>query len=183
MSDVRLKSETLAEIEQEALQVEAELLNAGGELTPFLEEMVDSVESKLASKADSYSAVMQRLYSSSDYLKAKALRYEKAAKALVAYADQMNDRIRETMLRMKRTEIQGNDSIFQLRKIAPAVVVEDETLLPGKYFITKTAVAVSKTLIADDIKEGLEVPGAKLEERFALHTTLQTRKNKLERIK
>ena len=79
MSDVRLKSETLAEIEQEALQVEAELLNAGGELTPFLEEMVDSVESKLASKADSYSAVMQRLYSSSDYLKAKALRYEKAA--------------------------------------------------------------------------------------------------------
>lgn len=46
-----------------------------------------------------------------------------------------------------------------------AVAIEDERAIPGAYKHTETIERIDKRDIMDDLKKGIEVPGAQLEER------------------
>lgn len=50
-----------------------------------------------------------------------------------------------------------------IRRNAPGVVVHDENLLPEEFKIQKVTVAADKKSIAEVLKRGIEVPGARLE--------------------
>ena len=66
------------------------------------------------------------------------------------------------MKAMNLLAIKDNQISLNVRKNPGRVVIENETLLPDNYKETQTTTLIRKSLIADAIKAGNNVPGAAL---------------------
>ena len=75
-------------------------------------------------------------------------------------------------------DLEGNNFIFKLQKTKQKVVIDDETKLHDLYLRTKVIHEPDKTKIYDDLKSGVAIDGARLEENFSLKKTLNTKKIK-----
>lgn len=60
-------------------------------------------------------------------------------------------------------KIKGPEFNLTLRKALPKVCVTDNKLIPAKYYSVKMEETIDKQKLKDDLKEGVEIPGAMLE--------------------
>lgn len=158
---------TLPEIVARANLLEQALVEAGGELSPEIESMLEEVGKDLAAKTDSYAFFMERLDVQAEHWKAKADAFAKVSKSCKNLKERLNDRIKEAMRELGTEEIVGSDMRFKLSKMAPKLVIE-EALLPKEYLMAVTEYVPDKERIKEDLANKCEVTGAKMEEVFAL---------------
>lgn len=74
----------------------------------------------------------------------------------------LQDYLKANMLRCEISEISCPYFQVKIRKSPQAVNIHAEALLPQKYIKEKVEYRPDKTLIKNDLKSGVEVPGAEL---------------------
>jgi hypothetical protein len=145
----------------------AELGEAGGELSPKIEAMLDDVGKDLAQKTDSYVMVMDKLEAESEFWKAKADAFTKVARGCANVVQQMKDRIKMAIVLTGEDEVRGGDFRFKLSPSQPRLTI-DERELPEEWLMVVTTKVPDKERIRMALDAGEEIPGAALEQTKTL---------------
>ena len=156
------ETQSLVVLAQKSAAIETLLIESGGELTPELEEALTVKEEQLPAKIDGYALFMERMEMVAEHYSERARFYEKFAKSAIAVADRLETNIKFAMETMGTTEILGNDVRFKIQNTAPSVVTENEFEIPDEYKSSKQVVTIDKKKIAEVLKAGGTVPGARL---------------------
>jgi D-ribose pyranose/furanose isomerase RbsD len=164
---MEVQKTTLHEIVSKVSDITAQIVEANGEISPDVENQLIEIDLSLARKIDSYSVVMERLESEADYWDKKAKMMKAIADSHYKLREKLRERIKEAMIAMEKTEIRGSDVRFKLCKTQPRLVV-NEGELPLNY--KRVVLEIDKEKIKADLKNQVEVPGASLQESFALRT-------------
>jgi hypothetical protein len=165
--DKKNQTVSLPELIYHSTMIEREIAENGGELTPSLEEALNTVDIAVAGKVDGYDFIINRGLSAAEYYQSQADTYARLAKAQKSFCDRLKEKLKTTMIETKTGEIKGNRVRYKLVKRAPKLVF-DSTALPEAYMTQVTTVVPNKELITALLKDGMTVPGAHLEEVHAL---------------
>jgi hypothetical protein len=76
--------------------------------------------------------------------------------------------VKQYMIEEGLVEVEGVNFKMILSKTNPKLIIEDEALIPKDYKQETIVTTVRKDALKDDLKVGAEIPGAKLEQSYAL---------------
>lgn len=167
-------SKSLVALAEQAAALETALVESGGELTPELEAMLAELDVKLPEKVDNYSMILDRMSMLSDFYIERAERLLKMSKAATLLKERLKDNIKIAMEKLGETEIQGVETKFKLVQSNPSVVIENEELIDAAYKVQEIKIKVEKKRIAEDLKLGVDVRGARLERTTSLREYANT---------
>lgn len=165
-----MENKSLMSIVEQTADLETLLIESGGELTPEIEALLAVNEKELASKADGYAMVIERMEDIAQFYKRKAEALNKLAKAAEGVATGCKERIKFAMQTLNTNEIAGNDIRFKLQPTNPSCLIENEDEVDPLYKKAVTEIKIDKKKIAEDLKLGVPVKGAKLIENLSLRT-------------
>ncbi len=156
-------------ISQKAIRLTNDLELLDGEVTSEIE--VQMLE--LSKSADDAGLFLDR----SEYLIKYFKNFRDQISAKIKTLENSVDFIESELKRSVVTlgELSGDSFVFKLQKTKPKVIV-DESVLSDIYLRTKVTHEPDKTKIYDDLKAGIPVDGAKLEDNFSLKKTINTKK-------
>lgn len=152
-------SRALYHIQQELSVINEELISSGGELTPELESKLAITQTELSEKARNYGLVILSNESDITAIDAEIKRLEALKAPLQATNKKLKETVANAMLSFGIEKVESPLCKLSFRK-SEAVEVFDEAQLNQKYFNYKPT--VDKTTIKADLKEGIDVAGARL---------------------
>ena len=82
--------------------------------------------------------------------------------------DCSDDNIKEAMQTLETDELVGIDVRFKLSKSNPSCVIDDPEKIDAAYKTVVQEIKIDKKRITDDLKHGIPVEGAYLQESFSL---------------
>lgn len=131
-------------------------------------DTLEGLKGELAIKAQNVAAFYLNLEAEAEAVKAAEKKMQERRKSLEKRVAQMKDYLLRNMVAAEIHEIKANDGSFRVRVMQgrESVVIEDEAKLPPDYLVAKYE--PSKTLISQAIKDGYEVPGARIERKPSL---------------
>jgi len=144
-----------------------------GEITPEIEALMNITSAELVAKLDSYQFILERLDLEQQFAKDKAAQWSKVAKTFDSAKSRLKENIKEAMKQMQTTELVGEESRFVLTPVKPALNITEEDLTDSYKMIVQTTVP-DKEKIRADLEMGVAVPGARLEQGFALRSYAAT---------
>lgn len=162
----------LNELLAERNEILAKIYEANGELTQETELAFSGSEKTLSLKIDSIKNVLDGLALDSKYFKEKELEFKEAFQVCENAIDRLKTWVKVIMKKFNEPMLQGKDYKFRVKKTTPKVLVYDETMIPAPYKRVVQKIEVDKEKIRQDLQMGIEIPGAKLEESFALFTEI-----------
>lgn len=150
----------LYEIGEEFAALETMLEEAGGELTPELEELLAGAMAQLEAKADKIGALLAEWDATAGVCKAEAKRLSDRAKAFTARSEKLKRYVLEQLVRMGRN-VEGERFRFRAQPngTAPALkVLVPAELLPAQF---RTAAFVVEGVAFEKLDEWArrEIPG------------------------
>lgn len=148
--------------------IERMLAESLGELTPEIEEKLHFNGIQMREKVDAYGHMLDMLPARAEYYKRKAEIYTRIARAIAKTEERMELMLRQAMSEMKTTEIKGGEYRFALSRVKPALVIDDEAQVPEDLKMVEQSLVIDKERIRHALEKGMEVPGCRMEERFAL---------------
>lgn len=146
-------------IQQEYAEITNELIESGGELTPFLEEALAINKANLETKATNYGFVIKSLDYECDIIDSEIARLQGLKKARIKVSDRLKDTLTKAMELYEVSEIKCPTLKISFRK-SETVEVENIALLDGKFLVEKTTVTPDKVGIKKAIQSGEVVEGA-----------------------
>lgn len=161
----------LHELVLKVSEIESKILEAGGELSPELEAELSKVDLEVAEKVDAYYVIINRLEGGSDFWKAEADRYYKAAKGMANAADALKNALKGAMAYLGKNEVLGSEQRFVLSRTQPKLVI-DKAKIPASYMMPVTELVPDKDRIKSDLNSGKQIDGAHFEESFSLRSYL-----------
>lgn len=164
------RGKSLIELNADYARLMGLLMDAGGEITPELEAELAVNEQQLATKADKYDFIIQRLETEESHWKLQADRYAKVARSCSAARERLREAIKFTLKNTGKTEVVGENARFYLANSAPRLIVAPVTQLPPEYVVETIVREPNKDKIKGALKEGVAIPGCALEPVFALRT-------------
>lgn len=156
-------------ISQKAIQLASNLEILEGEINEDIEQqMLD-----LSRSADDAGLFLDR----SEYLIKYFKNFRDQISSKIKTLENASEFVESEVKKSVETlgELSGESFVFKLQKTKGKVVV-DESLLHETYLRTKITHEPDKTKIYDDLKAGIQVEGAKLEENYSLKKTINTKK-------
>jgi hypothetical protein len=159
---------TLASLAVEAAELSRLLLESQGELSPELEEKLAVNESALLAKVDGYNFIIEEFEAQASIWKRRKDACAAQQKKFENQAERLKSRIKEAIRVMQRTEVAGTYYKFQLRKSAPKLVIDDEAKVPSTCKMIVQTTVVDKEKVKKALADGIEVPGAHIEENGSL---------------
>ena len=132
-------------------------------------DTLESLSGDLEVKAQNVALMVRCFEADAANCKQWAKDANERAKAIEARAERMRDYLASNLEACGIEKVEGPGVAISFRK-SSAVVIDGADLLPAKYMRVKPAPAPEpdKAQIATDIKAGVEVPGAHLEQRRSL---------------
>lgn len=159
--------ETLYELTGEYLQ----LLELADDPEVDEEVFADTLEGlggMIEMKAENYARVITELERIKAIKQADADSFEKQMKRKKDHVSMLDNRIakmkqnlKASMIATGKTKFDTDNFKFYVKKNAPSTIIDDESKIPDKYFKVKKE--VQKSLIKEDINNGIKVDGAHLE--------------------
>lgn len=164
-------SESLSLIQLDAnyQKIAAELIEAGGELTPESEAALDKAVTALCEKTDAYGVVSDRLDNQAAYWKMQKDMCAKAQKTCENAIERLRERMRFILKDHPDKSLQGKIYRYFLAKSADKIEVDDN-LLPGRFKTTQVSVTPNLALIKEELKKGVTIPGVTVTPSTALRT-------------
>lgn len=155
----------------EIAELTQQIVDAGGELTPVIEECLEISGAELMQKADRYAAFLDRLDSERATWKDRADAYGRVAKSLASLKDRLNSNIKLAMQIMGTHKIDGEESRLLLSRGAPKLVIDD-TKLPDAWKMAVTEYVPDKERIKAAIERGETIEGVTQEDVFSLRKSV-----------
>lgn len=156
-------------ISQKAIQLASNLEILEGEINEDIEQQM----LELSRSADDAGLFLDRSEYLIKYFKNFRDQISSKIKTLENASEFVESEIKKSVETLG--ELSGESFIFKLQKTKGKVVV-DESLLHETYLRTTITHAPDKTKIYEDLKAGIQVEGAKLEENYSLKKTINTKK-------
>lgn len=156
-------SKSIFEIVAEAQDITCAILEADGEITPSIELALAINVNTVASKVDSYQAVMDRCKVESEYWDERKKECDKMKRAYEAVEKKLKDNIKYFMTATGATKIEGFYSGFSISESPGALVIDDLDLIPEQYKLEVISYEPNKPLLKAALLEGALIPGAHIE--------------------
>lgn len=156
---------TLFELVAQSNSITQHLLENGGEISEELSKELESIGTDLAIKVDNYSTLLDRLDHEVDFWGSKADEIYRAKKSLDNLRTSIKNRIKDAMIMMNVTSIEGEHFKFNLQKAKKKTEI-DEKILPDRYKKQIVTTEINKEMIEEELKEGFEIQGVKTEDSF-----------------
>lgn len=131
---------------------EQEIKDAEGDIRFLLEEKSEILELKI-----------RELEAEEKKCKEIAEFYSVKAKKRADKRDKLKEKIIETMKALKTKKIQTPTGVFTIRNNTPSLIIDDASLIPGKFITTIQTDKIEKAEIKKEIKKGIDIPGVHLE--------------------
>lgn len=128
-----------------------------------LQDTLDAINDALEDKADNIAAWIDDLTSAAKRKKEKAKEWNDSAKADLNKANSLKRYLVQELTHAGKKKMETDHFLLSTRNNAPSTVIDDETLIPDTFKITKVTESVDKTAIKEAIKLGEDVPGAHLQ--------------------
>lgn len=162
-------------LSNEARQIISSLQDSGGEITPEIEAMLEVNEKQLATKVDSYYMVMETFGADAEHWKGLKQKIDRLVKSITNSEKRLKENIITAMRTLDAKTLEGEMFAFTLANTKGKVDVYDEDQLPTKYLVEKVSYEVDKNAIAKDLADGIEIPGARMEQTYSLRKKLNKR--------
>ncbi len=121
-----------------------------------------TINGSIAEKCASISGLIKDFDADAAAIKAEEKRLADRRRAIENRRDWLKGYIQENMERMELDKIKTPLFTFSLQKNPPAVVIDNMGELPKGYIVETISQVADKKAIAQAIKAGEEVPGARL---------------------
>lgn len=148
---------TLYSIKEKYLQ----LLNLAEQLDPeALKDTLESIEDELETKAENVAFVIKELEGQSLVLDVEIKRLSERKNTINNNVKRLKQSLHDTMLTANTRKIKTNLFTLDIRKNPQSVFVEDDSKLIN--YLVEQPKKLDKAKLKDDLKKGMEVPGAVL---------------------
>lgn len=158
------KDDSLHQLVALSCDIKRALTESFGEITDDVGAALLKLEQKLPNKADGYKFVIDDLKSEGALWKKRAADFTAIARAFEKYAETMQQAILGACQQMGVDEILGHEYRWKLQRAKPTVIIDDEAKIPSGHKLIVQTTQIKKDGILEDLKQGLPVPGAHLEE-------------------
>lgn len=156
----------LYDINKELEALETLIEEQGGEVSEELEAHLEKIEGERSEKIFNLVCWIKNMEAEQTMLEAEEKKLKERRKRI----ERKHARIEQYLLTVMHDKERAGHFMISKRK-SEAVQIEDEKQLPVQYMRHKEVVEPNKALIKQAIKEGAEVPGAKL----VTNTSLQVK--------
>lgn len=143
-----------------------------GEVTPEVEAQM----LELSKSADDAGLFLDRSKYMIEYFKGLRDQINAKIKSIESASSFIESELKRSVQTLG--ELSGDHFVFKLQKTKGKVVVDDEALINEIYLRTKVTHEVDKIKIFEDLKAGVVIEGARLEENFSLKKSINTNKIK-----
>lgn len=147
-------------------RIEQILIENGGHLTPEIEQELLFKEIQAADVVDQEYIKLERIDHVIEFYAKKAEYFSKIASSLSKYKEYRREQIKQYLIESGKEQLTGDEYVFKLSGAAPRVKIVDESLIDKAYVRIKTE--IDKKAISEDLKKGIPVEGAILEENKSL---------------
>lgn len=138
-----------------------QLLNLAEQLDPeLLKDTLESIDDELETKAENVAFVIKELEGQSLVLETETNRLAERKNTINNNVKRLKQSLFDAMITAKKQKIKTNLFTLDIRKNPPSVIVEDESKLLN--YLIEQPKKLDKTKLGDDLKKGIEVPGAKI---------------------
>jgi hypothetical protein len=149
------------------------LIENGGDLEGDQTEAIvmgwfAEINANIEDAADRYKYKMDSLAEAVTRSKDRIDLYKRAIMSLEFLSQSLESRLKQSMMELNRTELNGRDARFTLRQNPPSVDIVDPNKITAEYTREKITIEVDKMKIKEDLLSGKEVPGALLKRTIAL---------------
>lgn len=149
---------SLVSLNSEYQSVAAELVSAGGEMTPETEKRLDEVVTALCGKADGYGIVQEQLENEAAFWKYQKDKCATAEKVYTGALKKLKDRMKFVLRQLPGECIQGGLYRFFLTKSADTLEINADEL-PDKWKTTEIRTVPDRELIEAELATGRSIPG------------------------
>lgn len=165
-------SKPLAMLFAEQNKIIEKLIEGDGEISSELEIEMKDLAAITEAKTDGYYLILERLESESLFFKTRADEFTTASKTLSNAHFRIKARLKDLMQQNDFQELIGHDYKFKLSASKPSVIINNEDLIPSEYKTEVTTIQIDKNKISEDLRIGVPVSGASLQESFALRSSV-----------
>lgn len=172
-----MENKSLYLIVNEAMALEQQLMESGGEITPEIESALAVNQESLMEKADGYQHVIERFESLSEHYAARAEFFATIGKQCKTAAERLKNNIKFAMIEMGVDELRGQDIRFKVTPTSGTLHIDDEEMIPVEFKTEIVKTEVDKKSLKEALKSS-EIPGARLEPGFSIRTYANTPEKK-----
>ncbi|EAF0712317.1 TPA: siphovirus Gp157 family protein [Listeria monocytogenes] len=138
-----------------------QLLNLAEQLDPeTLKDTLESIDDELETKAENVSFIIKELEGQSLILEKETKRLAERKNTINNNVKRLKQSLFDAMITVNKQKIKTNLFTLDIRKNPPSLIVEDESKLLN--YLIEQPKKLDKTKLGDDLKKGIEVPGAKI---------------------
>jgi hypothetical protein len=159
---------SLISLINEAHLLEQAIIELDGEITPEIEEMIKINEQNLPTKVEQYAFLMKRMDALSSFYKERAEFFNRANKSCQSLNTSLKERMKNVLLAHDMKEVSGAETRFVISRTSGKLIIGDESQIPESYKTVKQSIDVNSEKLKADLKAGIKVPGASVEESYSL---------------
>lgn len=159
----KMSATSLPALVKESQALFQALAESGGELTPEMESALSNIEVNLPAKIDGYKVMIDRAELEEAYWKKKADEFYAVATGMKNVQARLKESLKFAAIQLNQTELVGNDVKFKLSNSKPKLIIDSDKI-DKAYTMQVTTTEIDKKRIEEDLKLGVPVTGAHLEE-------------------
>lgn len=129
----------------------------------MVQAALNEVEGSIEDKAENTVKLIKSIEADIKALKEEEQKLYNKRKSLEGKKENLKDYLECTLKAIGKEKIKGNIFTISMQKNAPKLIIEDYKTIPEEYITTETTTIVFKDEVKAALKNGIEVPGAKLE--------------------
>lgn len=153
----------LYELSKELATINDQLITEQGEISPDLEKRLDEVNLALTEKATGLRKWLAMIESETNGLDSEIKRLERMKKTQENLIGRLKEYIKKNMEIADLKKIQTPIGTFTIQANPPSVEIVVEEMVPDQFKVTiPEHKEIDKKIIAEALKSGYDVPGAKL---------------------
>lgn len=163
-----MQTESLGSLLRAWREVEQEVEENMGDITPVVEKLQNELELSIPEKVDRFNYYIDSAKNLAELQKKLAEEHQQAARALSNLATRLEQYAKQKMVESQFKELVGNRTMMSLRKCPKSLVVYDESQIPAEFCTERFVIDIDKKALKKALEEGQEIIGARLEGGAAL---------------
>lgn len=132
-----------------------------------LEDTLELLDLSFEEKVENCVKAYRNLIAERDMCKAEAHRLTERARALDKQSETLKQYAETMMRRVGKEEVKSTLFKIKLQMNPPSVNITNDDLIPADYYV-RPVPTISKTLVMNALKSGIEVPGAEIKQEKSL---------------
>lgn len=149
--------------------LEAVEYNEVGEISIESIAALEAIEGSLDEKLINYACMSKNTSVDADKIKEAIEGMRKKEKRLRAKSEFFTGRIKMEMEQLGKQKIDSSPYFdISIKKNPPKLEIYDRTAIPESYDVTETITSIDEAAIKQALKNGVEIPGAKLKQETRL---------------